>query len=308
MDWLVITLLAYFLLGLEIIFDKFLLSSKRVSHPSIYAFYSATVGLFALVFIPFGFHAIKFFDVISRLIAGTIFIYGMFSLFYAINKNEASRVVPVVGATIPIVVFFLSMAFLGERLNAREIIGLIILILGGLWISIDISGENKRKLFLGFKYSVLAGVLLATSATLFKEFYRLDNFVDVYVWTRIGAFLGVLTFFLVPTWRKNIIGSLKKFKKPKREHKTSGVIYIITRATGGLGSILKEKATSLPLASVTLVNALVSSEYIFVFLLGLAFSFWFPKVFFEKKDWKSLIQKVMSIIFIAAGIFLVVKK
>ena len=48
MHWLTITIVAYFLLALEIILDKFLLSSKRVSHPSIYAFYSGALGFFAV--------------------------------------------------------------------------------------------------------------------------------------------------------------------------------------------------------------------------------------------------------------------
>lgn len=307
MNWLAITLLAYFLLGLEIILDKFLLSSKRVSHPVIYTFYSATTGLFVLVFVPFGFHAIGPIDIFYRIIAGIIFIYGMFSLFSAINKNEASRVIPVVGAVVPIVAFFLSMFFLKEHLVLRQIIGLVILIVGGLWISFDINENNKRRLFTGFKRSILAGVLLAIAATMFKEFYRHDNFFNVYIWTRLGAFIGVLLFFLIPVWRKVIIASLLKFKKPQKEHQTSGFIYILARATGGLGSILKEKATSLPLASVTLVNALVSTEYVFVFLLGLGFSFWLPKIFKEEKDWRTILQKILSIIMIAAGIFLVVK-
>jgi len=306
MNWLAITLLGYFLLALEIIFDKFLLSSKRVSHPAIYTFYSGTVGMFVVIFMPFGFHLISLTNAALYLLSGIIFIYGMFSLFSAINRNEASRVIPVVGATTPVVVFFLSKAFLGEHLTSREIVGLIILIVGGLWISFDISENNRRKLFTGFKRSILAGVLLAISATLLKAFYNHDNFLNVFIWRGLGEFIGVLVFFLVPSWRKKILGSLMKFKKPEREHKTSGVMYIATRITGGLGSIIKEKAVSLPLASVTLVNALVSTEYVFVFLLGLGFSFWLPKIFREETDWETIIQKILSILLIALGIFLVV--
>ena len=305
MSWLVIATIAYFLLSLEIILDKFLLSSKRISHPIVYAFYSGTFGLFAFVFSPFGFHAVDPIEAIVRFIAGIIFIYGMLALFFAINKSEASRVTPVVGAVVPIVLFFLALIFLGERLHTRELIGLILLIVGGLSISYDFSHTRTQKLFKGFYWSILAGVLLALSAVFFKGFYQYDNFYNVFIWTRAGAFLGVLSFFIVPSWRKILLGSLVKFKKPEKEHKTSGFMFTLTKATGGTGSFLKERAVSLPLASVTIVNAMVATEYVFIFLLGIIFSLWMPNVFEEKKDWKSITQKLLAIIIITVGIVLV---
>lgn len=307
MSWLAIATIAYFLLSLEIILDKFLLSSNRISHPAVYAFYSGTFGLFAFVFSPWGFHSVHFMEIISRFIAGIIFIYGMLALFFAINKSEASRVTPVVGAVVPIVLFFLSLVFLNERLHLREMIGLVFLIIGGISISYDFSHERVQKLFKGFYWSILAGMLLAISAVLIKGFYRHDNFYNVFIWTRAGAFLGVLSFFLVPQWRKKIVLSLLKFKKPQKEHRTSGFMFALTKATGGTGNFLKERATSFPLASVTIINAMVATEYVFIFLLGIVFSLWLPNVFEEKKDWKSVMQKLTAIVLITSGIILVAR-
>lgn len=305
MNWLAITIFAYFLLAMEVVLDKFLLSSERVSHPAIYAFYSATTGLFALVFIPFGFHAISYADIFFRLIGGIVFIYGMLALFFALNKSEASRVAPVVGAVVPMTVLFLSLIFLGDRFTGREIFGILLLILGGLLISLDFSRERDSRFFGGLKWSILAGILLAISATIFKDFYNHDNFINVYIWTRIGAFAGILFFFLIPQWRKIIWNSILKFKKPEKENQKSGALYIISRAMGGSGSILKEKATSFAAASVTLVNALVSIEYVFVFLMGIGFSLWLPSVFKERKDLGTAFQKIASILVITIGIVLV---
>jgi drug/metabolite transporter (DMT)-like permease len=307
MNWLAISIIAYFLLALEVVLDKFLLSSRRVSHPAIYAFYSGTLGLFVLVFIPFGFHSLSYGDTFYRFIAGVVFVYGMFSLFSAISKSEASRVVPVVGATVPITALFLSTIFLNEYLKNDQLIGIILLIIGGLWISYDRENTKRFKLFDGFYWSILSGILLAISAVMLKGFYNHDNFINVFVWTRVGAFLGVFTFFLVPTWRKVILSSIFKFKKPESEHKSSGFLFILARAIGGSGSILKEKATSFLLASVTIVNALVAVEYVFIFVLGILFSLWFPNFFKEKKDAKSTIQKMLAILLIAVGLVFVVK-
>ncbi len=305
MSWLVIVTIAYLLLSLEIILDKFLLSSKRVSHPAIYAFYSGTLGLFAFVFFPFGFHDVSFLKMIEMFLAGIVFIYGMLALFFAINKSEASRVTPVVGAVVPIVLFFLAMIFLGERLYQKEIFALVLLIFGGIFISYDFSKMREQKIFKGFYWSILAGTLLAVSALLIKSLYQDDNFYNVFIWTRLGAFLGSLSFFLIPSWRRILFDSLIKFKNPGQEHKKSGLTFTSAKAMGGIGSFLKEKATSFPLASVTIVNAMVATEYVFIFILGIVLSLWFPNIFEEKKDWGSVAQKLIAIFTITSGVVLV---
>jgi drug/metabolite transporter (DMT)-like permease len=307
MNWLLITIVAYLLLALEIVLDKFLLSSKRVSHPSIYAFYSGTLGLFAVVVGLFfgGLHLISFGKVIFSFIAGMIFIYGMLALFFAVRKGEASRVLPVVGAVIPIVTFFLAVFFLHERLGARGISGIGVLILGGLLISFELDKLEKRVFFRGFRSSLLAGFFLALSATMIKALYLHDNFLNVFAWTRAGAFLGTLSFFLIPAWRKAILGSLLKFKKPHKDDQKSGLSFVLAKIMGGSGSFLKEFATSLATASVTIVSALVSVEYVFIFILSILFSAWVPEVMQEKKDWKTILQKICAIIIIAIGIGLV---
>lgn len=303
--WLTITILAYFLLALEIILDKFLLSSKRVSHPAIYAFYSGTLGLFAFIFMPVGFHQIGFYKIIFSFAAGIIFIYGMLALFFAIRKSEASRVLPAVGATVPIIVFFLAVSFLKEQLGIRGISGISALILGGLLISFDFSKNKKQLFFKGFYFSILAGFFLALSAIMIKSLYCKDNFLNVFMWTRLGAFLGTISFFINPVWRKAILGSLWKLKKIKKEEKRSGLAFILAKTLGGAGSFLKESATSMAAASVTIINALVSVEYVFIFILGLLFSAWMPKIIREEKDIKTSLQKIFAIGIIAVGIFLV---
>ncbi len=307
MNWLLITVIAYLLLALEIVLDKFLLSSKSVSHPATYAFYSGTLGLFAVIvgLIFGGFHLIAFAKIIFSFISGMIFIYGMLALFFAVRKGEASRVLPVVGAVIPIVAFFLAMLFLREHLGMRGIMGIIALIFGGLLISFDLDKESERKFFQGFRASLLAGFFLALSATMIKSLYIHDNFLNVFSWTRIGAFLGTLSFFMIPAWRKSILGSLLKFKKPQKEGKQTGAFFILAKIMGGCGSFLKENAISLAASSVTIVSALVSIEYVFIFIISILFSAWMPRIMHEKKDLKTILQKISAIIIIAIGIFLV---
>ena len=305
MDYIVIAVIAYLLVALEVILDKFLLTSNRVSHPSIYAFYVGLMSLFALFLIPFGFHLISFKQIILNIIPGIIFLYGILALFFAINKSEASRVMPVVGAVIPIVTFLMSIFFLSERLRDIQIIGVIALIIGGLLISFELplKLKNKKKFFVGFEYSIIAGALLAIAFTWFKHFFEHDNFSNVFIWTRMGLFLGAASLLLVKPWRAKILNSFGGFKNPQKEHYKTGSLFVVNKALGGVGSIMTNYAISL--GSVTIVNALVSTEYVFILIFGIALSAKFPKIFQEKENALAIVQKVVSIFIIALGLILI---
>jgi len=298
-----IAVIAYFLVAMEVILDKFLLTSKRISHPAVYAFYSGLLTAFVFFLIPFGFHAVALKTAILSIVVGMIFTYGILSLFFAINKSEASRVMPVVGAVTPIVVFIISVFVLAERLRFIQVWGVVALIIGGLLISFDFPLKNKKKFFHGFYFSILAGILLAIEATGFKYLSDTDSFTNVFIWTRWGVVLGALSLMLVPHWRKVILNSFGGFKKPQTEHyKTSG-LFIVNKILGGVGSILTKKAITI--GSATIVTALVSTEYVFILILGLALSFRFPRIFQEKEDALGITQKIISIVIITAGIILI---
>lgn len=294
---------AYFLIALETILDKFLLTSKRISHPVNYAFYSGVMSFLALAFFYWGFHPILAEKIIFYLVPGIIFTYGILFLFFAIEKNEASQVIPLVGAVIPIIIFFISIFFFKEKLNASEIAGVIFLIAGGLWLSFNMRKNVKRKFFDGFYISILSGLFLAVAFTCFKQLYNQDNFLNVYVWTRIGVMLGALSLLFPLNWRKKIFQSFSNLKKPSEKNTNSGIIFVATKALGGLGSVLKEKATAL--GSVVVINSLISIEYVFIFVLGIILSFYFPMIFQEKKDVKNAFQKLTAIALITIGIILV---
>lgn len=303
MNWLVVVTIAYFLIALEVILDKFLLSSKRVSHPAIYTFYSGILSFLTILLFPFGLHSINFSLFLWYLSAGIIFAYGIFSLFYAIQKSEASRVTPVVGAVIPIMTSLFSFFILKEILIPVHLAGVLILIIGGLLISWEFSKDKKRNFFEGFRRAILAGVLLALSYTITKSFYEKDTFFNVFIWTRMGVTIGALSLLLFSPWRKVILSSLKNFRKPQKEHKHSGFLFIVNKALGGVGSILVN--FSISLGSVTVINALISLEYAFVFILGGLFSLWMPKIFKERINLKNAVQKISAIVLITIGIVLV---
>jgi drug/metabolite transporter (DMT)-like permease len=305
MFYISIAIFSYFLVSLQTILDKFLLTTNRVSEPATYTFYVGLMSLFTFILFPFGFHLIGLGQFVLSIISGVIFIYGIFCLFTAIEKSEASRVMPVVGAIIPITTLALSMVFLGEKFSTWEIFGVFLLIFGGFFISLEFfSGSlEPKKLFSGFYSTVSAGVLIAIAFLIFKYLYGQDNFFNVFIWTRLGLTIGALSLLLFPFWRKSIIKSFHDFKHPKKENEKTGALFVANKILGGVGSAMTNYAVSL--GSVAVVNALVSVEYVFVFVLGLALSLKFPAIFQEKRNLRNILHKTLAICIIVAGIALI---
>ena len=304
MNWFNVALVSYFFGALAIILDKYILSSKQVGSPPVYSFYIGLMGAATLIFAPFGFSVPPVIQIIISLVSGMFFTFGILALYFAINRSEASRVAPVVGASTPIFLFAFAYLFLGETLQWIEIIGIGLLIIGGLLISFDLPlNFKKQKFFGGFKFAILAGLLLAIAYSLFKVVYGDQLFLNGFIWTRLGSGLAIICFFLVPKWRRDIIASFKAFHQPKRQHYQAGSLLIVNKLIGGASSFLFNYALSL--GSVTLVNALVSAQYVFVLVLAAGAAMFFPKIYSERLSFWDWAQKIAAIFIIAVGVYLV---
>jgi uncharacterized membrane protein len=304
MSWLFIALISYFLSSIVIILDKFILGAKKVSSPPVYSFYIGLLGLGALMFAPFGFSIPSPIQILISVISGALFTLGILALYFAIQKSEASRVAPFVGAIIPFATYAISILFFGEKLNDVQSVGAFLLISGGLLISFDLPLRiGNKKFFSGFNFALFAGLILALAYSLFKFVYNDQQFISGFIWTRFGSAGIVFSFFLVPSWRKDIIKSLKGFRRPTHSHYHAGALVLLNKIIGGTASILFNYALSL--GSVTLINSLISTQYVFILILASIFSLWNPKVFEEKLFFWDWAQKVGAIILIASGIWII---
>ncbi len=304
MLWILLTISAYLFGAVANILDKFLLGSKRFSSAPVYAFYVGIFSLWALFFAPFGLRMPNALGLTLCLLSGVIFLFGILLLYFAIGKAQASRVVPVVGAVLPLATFLISLPFKAETLSFFQILGILLLIFGGLLISFDLPLRlGKKKFFSGFLYAVGAGILLAMAYVLFKYISQSENFITWYVWTRVGGFMGTLGLLLVPTWRQDIFKSFHTHRKNKKEALGTGAIFVGNKIVGGLSALLLNLAFTL--GSVTLINALVSIQYVFVLILAWYFSKKYHKIFSEKLSFWDWAQKLIAVGIIAVGIFLI---
>jgi len=102
-------------------------------------------------------------------------------------------------------------------------------------------------------------------------------------------------------WKKNR-DDLKNQKKEKHSSKTAKR-FLFGQACGGTGNLLMTYAISI--ASVTLVQALQGTQYIFVFLGVLFLTFYFPRILKEKVTREIILQKTIAILLIISGIWFI---
>ena len=310
MQWILIALFSYFFGAVTVILDKYLLGSKRISSAPVYAFYVGIFGMGVLVLAPLGLFFQSFalhlpsagMQLVS-ISGGVIYIFGIAAFYFAVRASEASRITPVVFSIIPIVTYIVSAITGRENLTFLKTGGIALLIFGGLLISLNSLPKGKKKLFSGFRFAVLSGLLLGFSYVFFKEAYVRQEFYSGFVWTRCGLFLGALLFLLIPSWRRVILASFQSAKRSPRKQYATGSLFVFNKILGGTSSLLLNKAFQL--GSITAVNAMIAVQYVFV----LAIAFMAPKqqrkIFGEQYQQSVWLQKMGAIIIIAAGMYLI---
>jgi len=306
MIWLSLVAGGYLFGAVANVLDKFLLGSKRISSAPVYAFYVGLFGLGAFLLAPFGLTIPNNNIIILCLIGGALFFAAILLLYFAFEIAEASRVAPVFGAVIPIVTLVLSITLGLEKFSTWQIWGVISLIFGGLLISFDLPLRlGKKKFFSGFYYALAAGFVMAIAYLMFKNISNHEGFITWYIWTRVGSFLGALGLFLIPMWRKNILRSFHFVKKDRKQAITTSGIFLSNKIVGGASTLMLNYAIGL--GSVTLLNSLVSIQYVFVLVIVAILSKTKAHIFQEKLLFWDWAQKIAAIAIIAVGMILIYK-
>lgn len=321
MNWLIIAILAYFINAGVYVADKFLLSKKI--HSSItYAFYVgiwSIFNFFLLFFAPW-LPSIK--ELALDLSAGILFLITLIFWYKALHQSEATRIVPMVGALVPIFSFVLAFLFLGESLNSRQILAFFILIAGGVLISIkhtkfylikqvlerirNIFGDALGGIHASYRptrriiiNSILSAFLFASYYVLMKYIYKNQPFIGGFVWSRLGSFIGVLLILLVPAWRKLILEHQKGAKTTKNLS-----FFLSIRFLAAIAFIMIN--WSISLGNVAMVNALQGTQYLFLVLLVLFLSARFPQILKEELGHGVILQKIIGAMLIGSGLYMLI--
>lgn len=293
MSWLYFAVSAYLLMAVTAVVDKFLVS-KVVKQPVAYAFYIGITGPFSLLLAPFGLKMLSMPDMMLAFASGIFFVLGIYYYFSAVQNSSVSRVLPIQGGLLPLFTLVFAFLLLDERLAASQYVAFIFLVAGSILISFRKDSGSWHTSALG--YVTLSAMGFALSATLSKHIFDVSNFISGMVWTRQGFTLVALAFLLSPENRKHI------FNAPKEAKVKNIFLYYSGRFSGTIAGFLQNYAVSI--GSVTIVNAMQGTQFLFLLVMTTFLSFRYPKVLKEKVTARILIQKITAIALISLGLVL----
>jgi uncharacterized membrane protein len=314
--YLFIAILGYIFLAVVNIFDKFILT-KAVPKPIVVVFYSTALILPIFLLIPFGAGFLgNWLSYLVAAIGGVFFALALWAMFISFQKSEVSHAGPLIGASTPFFVLFLSQLFLKEQLTSYQIIGIVVLIIGSLIVSAEKSKQHHGW-HSGMLWGILAGLLFAISHVASKYIYDIYGFYSGLVWTRgfMGLFGVILMFF----------GDVRRviFKINKSQRKTSPspllrkegtdivqsskqfLLVFFSRLLGVVGTLFVQYAIAI--GSVTIVNALAGAQFAFLVILVALISKFLPKLFKEDYSKGEMAWEMASVVVIAVGLIFVIR-
>jgi drug/metabolite transporter (DMT)-like permease len=303
--WILIVIVAQFLYAIAAIIDKFIITSKKVSKPFIYAFFVTLLSVIPILLFALGTFNISFFGFIlptlenvSRptlslismtLVSAFAGFNALVSLYSALREADASDVIPVIGSVSAVGTLLLSYLVLDDVLTDNFLIALGFFLVGTVLISR--LRFNKKVLML----TLHAGLLFALKATVVKKMFVDTNFDQAFFWSRIGIIIFIVSLLLVPRYLGKITVNTKKTK-------TSGGIWVVGNAIlGGLAAYITLKA--IDLGNVTIVQALGGLQFVFLILISFFFGRMIPATAGENNTIKDIIQKVFAVSFMIIGFY-----
>jgi len=294
MNYLPFAILAYFFNGIAVLIDKFLLTAK-FKDPLAYIFYISLFSFVILLLLPLT-HVPNLFVFILASISTIIWTSGLYFMYKALQVGLVSRVIPIIGVLIPI--FLLVDAFITRSISQTELIAIFILIFGLIFLTIfEWKGHLKRNELL---FEVFSAFLFAISYIILRQAFLMDNFLTVLVWSRLILMPLAFVLLLIPVSRKIILAKDEGFNFSLKSK--TGLLFMFGQAAGGSSELLITFSVSL--ATPALVNSLQGSQYLFLFIAGLFLGKKFPEIFKETHTHLKTVFKVLGIICIAVGLYM----
>jgi drug/metabolite transporter (DMT)-like permease len=290
--WVILSLVAALLWTVTSLINKFVLS-KEMQDPIL----ATIIGGFiiSMLFIISSIVVERNILIPSYLIfiaflAGIFYVISAYFYYSAMQKGEVSRVASFISLS-PIFVLIFAFILLDERLTILNYAGIMLIVLGSFLISIK-KDHSKYILSKVFLIAILSALFSAFRELLVKFVTIQVSFWSVIFWLGLGVLVSSIFLFSLhhPYVRKKSKKGIKHF--------------ILGRALSGASFIAFFMAISM--TSVSLVSAFVRIEIFFIFIAATILSYFHPKIIREKINPLIFFQKLISIIFILIGAYLLI--
>ncbi len=215
---------------------------------------------------------------------------------YALNHEEASYVAPLF-QLIPIFGFILGFFLLGETLIPRQLLAGLLIIGGSTLLSLEFGGERVSVKGKFLVLMLMSCLFYAANAVIFKTIAIEQGFLNSLFWDLSGKVVfGIIIFFVVRSYREQFLDLLKN-----NRFSVIGlnVINEILALIGEVALIL-----AVLMAPVALVQSIGGLQPLFVFIIGILITKFWPKFGRESLNRSALVQKIISIAVVTVGVYL----
>ncbi len=290
MLWFYLAITAYALNSVAFIIDKYLLSAP-VLRPISYAFWVAILSLVVVVVVPFGVYWVNFGYFLTAFASGAMFFCGLIFLYKAVQKTDISVASTKVGVLGVIFTYIFSVIILNDYFSGSDIIALGFMVAGILFV-----GKTSSKSI--WREALMAGATFGTSTVLLKLTFNNSTFLNGFFWTRMGlVYMAFLVLIHPPTQRE-------VFLSFKGSTHSSRFIFITNKIIASIGFALLYVA--IKLGNVSVVNALLSAQFVFIFLLTILLRNKIPGIA-ENIKGRILLEKLAGVVLIGFGFFMLFK-
>lgn len=322
--WFIIAIFAFFLLAFCAVIDKFLLTKSKII-PLSYAFYISVLGGLGsslLLFFTSDFYFPKN-QLFILIIGGAGFYFAIYFMFLAVRQGEVSKINPLIIGLTPLIVFLLSFFLTIESLSFSKLIGVILLVMGGYFLSQ--AGLPKTRLNLKIWFLVLLSCLMfALSNSFNKLAYNNLSFITAFIWLRWFSLITALIFTILAGGLSTVL-NLKKQQYKIRARVSNFVHWLASKLnffrekevkTGqkwlifGSGQLLGAIGVfsmqyAIKLGNVILVTALNGLQFFFVIFIVYFLSKFHPQILKENIASQFIKEKIFWSLVLFLGVILI---
>lgn len=272
----------------SVLIDKYVVTQTSITRPSVYVFYVGMTSSVALLLLPFGIvHIPDTTTIWLALEIGVVFIVSIRMLYRALKHANATDVVAWLTAVSALTTFVFGALFINEELPRGFPFAMAFFIAGMLFVG------HFRFYALSFLQATIAGMLFGLSAVLLKILFSHTDFIDGFFWSRMGNVAAALSLLLFPSIRENI------FHITRRTGVHVGALIIANRILNGIAFLCILYA--IRVGSVSIVSALSSLQFIFIFLLIFLLAKHVPKLYEHEFRQGHILHKIVAMCFISVG-------
>lgn len=299
MHWFFIALVSPILTSFGNFIDK-ALTEKFISKEASIWVLSLYSSLFSLLVIPLLWifnpqvFSIEWENALVLILAGMIEILSVFLYLNALRDEDTSTVVPVF-QSIPFFAFILGFLVLGETLTNAQMTAGLVIIFGGVLLTVEFSRERIFTIRLApLLFMLAASFSFALYDTLFKFAAIQESFWTSVFWQHTGmGLLGLTIFFLNRKRRHGFIENMRaNGKKVFSLNVLNEFLYSI-----GVGFY----SFALLLAPIAIVATVNVYQPVIVFVIGLLFTLFLPHIISERISPGHVAQKLFAMAIILIG-------